>query len=431
MRTNPSSLPLGGKENVAVFDLILNESEETLRQEARAFAKSIDPDLLRRMDKDEVEYPREFVEAAAQANLLGVHFDARWGGRGLTWVHEAMAVAEVGVLGNALGCAFSMPIIVGEAIHTFGTDAQKERYLARNLKGALVSAEALTEPRGGSDFFGTTTTAVKKGDRYILNGQKRFIVGGLGADFFLVYARTDPEADPKRGISAFLVDRSEWVHTEHRYELMGLRGGGTARLVFEDVEVPEENVLGGAAGLNRGALVFGRMMVPERLTSAAGVLGMAEAAIRIAALYADRRKAFGKAIRRFQGVSFKLADSVMKLDAARSLVVASARAADADPDATRTRRLISEAKCFATDRAWEIVNDCMQVLGGIGYTNVYPMERLLRDARLSIIWTGSNEVMRAVIAHEYYSELLGTEHTGRDVEQDTTGHEYEVEKVYE
>jgi len=414
-----------------VFDLILNESEEAIRQEARAFAKSIDPDLLRRMDKDEVEYPREFVEAAARARLLGVHFDERWGGRGLSWVHEAMAVAEAGVLGNALGCAFSMPTIVGEAIHTFGTDVQKERYLAQNLRGSLVSAEALTEPRGGSDFFGTTTTAVRKGDRYILNGQKRFIVGGLGADFFLVYARTDPDADPKHGISAFLVDRTEGVHTEHRYELLGLRGGGTARLVFDDVEVPEENVLGGPAGLNRGALVFGRMMVPERLTSAAGVLGMAEAAIRIAAIYADRRKAFGKPIRRFQGVSFKIADSVMKLDAARSLVVASARAADADPDAARTRRLISEAKCFATDRAWEIVNDCLQVLGGIGYTNVYPMERLLRDARLSIIWTGSNEVMRAVIAHEYYGELLGTEHTGRDVELDTTGHEYEVEKVYE
>jgi hypothetical protein len=414
-----------------MFDLILSGSEEAIRQEARAFAKTIPADLLRRMDRDEVEYPTEFVQQAGEANLLGVHFAKPYGGRGLSWVHEAMAVAEVGVLGSALGCAFSMPTIVGEAIHTFGTEAQKERYLAGNLRGELVSAEALTEPRGGSDFFGTTTTAVKKGDRYLLSGEKRFIVGGLGADFFLVYARTDPDADPKRGISAFLVERSQGLRTEHRYELMGLRGGGTARLVFSDVEVPEENVLGGPQGLNAGALVFARMMVPERLTSAAGVLGMAEAAIRVAAIYSDRRKAFGQKIRAFQGVSFKVADSVMKLDAARALVVTAARAAEADPDAKRTRRLISEAKCFATDRCWEIINDCMQVLGGIGYTNVYPLERLLRDARLPTIWTGSNEVMRAVISHEYYRELLGSEPTGRDVEQDTVGFEYDVEKVYE
>ena len=414
-----------------MFDLILSESEEAVRQEARAFAKTVPADLLRRMDRDEVEYPRDFVKDAGTANLLGLHFSTEYGGRGLSWVHEAMAVLEVGVLGSALACAFSMPTIVGEAIHTFGTPAQKEKYLAGNLRGDLLSAECLTEPRGGSDFFGTTTTAVKQGDHYLLTGQKRFIVGGMGADFFLVYARTDPEADPKRGISAFLVDRSEGVETEHRYELLGLRGGGTARLVFTDVKVPEENVLGGPKGLHRGALVFSRMMVPERLTSAAGVLGMAEAAIRIAALYADRRKAFGQKIRAFQGVSFKIADSQMKLDAARALVVGAARAAEAEPDSYRTRRLISEAKCFSTDRTWEIVNDCLQVLGGIGYTNVYPLERLLRDARLPTIWTGSNEVMRAVIAHEYYRELLGTEHTGRDVEQDTTGFEYDVEKVYE
>jgi len=414
-----------------MFDLLLDETEMGIRAEARTFARSVDSALIRRMDRDEVEYPREFVESAAGAGLLGVRFPTQYNGRGLSWTCAAAAVAEVGVLGSALGCAFSMPTIVGTAIDGFGTPAQKEQYLARTLRGELISAEALTEPRGGSDFFGTTTRAVKKGDRFILNGEKRFIVGGLGADYFLVYARTDPDADPKRGISAFLVDRTEGVTTEHRYELMGLRGGGTARLVFENVEVPQENILGGSQGLNRGALVFSRMMVPERLTSAAGVLGMAEAAIKIAAIYADRRKAFGQRIRRFQGVSFKIADCIMKLDAARALVIAAARSADADVDAPRTRRLISEAKCFSTDRAWEIVNDCMQVLGGIGYTNVYPLERLLRDARLPTIWTGSNEVMRAVISHEYYTELLGASDDGRDITQDTTGFEYEVEKVYE
>ena len=414
-----------------MYDLLLTEQENEVRLKARAFAKTVPADLLRRMDRDEVEYPREFVEAAAKENLLGLHFPKEYGGQGLNWCSDAMAIGEIGVLGIALGCAFSMPVIVGEAINAFGTSEQKEKYLKGILTGNLISAEALTEPRGGSDFFGATTVAQKKGDRYILNGQKRFIVGGMGADFFLVYAKTDLDADPKMSLTAFLVDRSEGVKTEHKFELLGCRGGGTARLHFEDVEVPEENILGGPAGLNMGALVFSRMMIPERLTSASGIIGGSEAAINIATTYSDKRKAFGHKIRDFQGVSFKIADSVMKLDALRALIITAARAADADPDSARTRRLISEAKCFSTDRGWEIVNDCLQVLGGIGYTNVFPLERALRDTRLSTIWTGSNEVMRAVISHEWYKEFLKSEDTGRNTEQDTVGHMYDVEKVYE
>jgi acyl-CoA dehydrogenase len=414
-----------------MFDLILNEKEQEIRSEAREFARNVPADLLRKMDRDEVEYPREFVEAAAKANLLGLHFPVEYGGRGLTWVCDSMAIGEIGVLGIALGCAFSMPNIVGEAINTFGTEQQKQKYLKAILTGEMVSAEALTEPRGGSDFFGATTQAVKKGDHYILNGQKRFIVGGLGADFFLVYAKTDLKADPKKSLTAFLVDRSEGVRTEHKFELLGCRGGGTARLHFVDVEVPEENILGGPEMLHKGSLVFSRMMVPERLTSASGTIGAAEAAIKVAAQYANKRKAFGQKISNFQGVSFKIADCSMKYDALCTMIVMAARAADADPDSARTRRLISEAKCFSTDRTWEIINDCMQVLGGIGYTNVFPMERLLRDMRLATIWTGSNEVMRAVIAHEYIRELLGKDDDGRNIDNDTIGYQYDVEKVYE
>jgi alkylation response protein AidB-like acyl-CoA dehydrogenase len=173
------------------------------------------------------------------------------------------------------------------------------------------------------------------------------------------------------------------------------------------------------------------MMIPERMTSAAGALGLARAALEIAGRYADRRRAFGSKIREFEGVSFQIAASVTALDAARSLVHATARAIDAGDTPGRVRRLVSESKSFATKTAWDVVNAAMQVMGGIGYTNVYPIERLLRDARLMMIWTGTNEIMDLVIQHEYYRELLGTITTARDVELDALNAETVGEKVYE
>jgi acyl-CoA dehydrogenase len=171
-------------------------------------------------------------------------------------------------------------------------------------------------------------------------------------------------------------------------------------------------------------------MIPERMTSAAGTLGGARAALEIAARYSNQRKAFGEKIRRFEGVSFKVADSITLLDAARALVETAARAVDAEDEPGRTRRLVSEAKKFATETAWEVINHAMQIMGGIGYTNVYPIERLLRDARLSMIWTGTNEIMNLLIQHEYYNEL-GMGAPVRDVEADAPDAEIEGEKVYE
>ncbi len=208
----------------------------------------------------------------------------------------------------------------------------------------------------------------------------------------------------------------------------GTRGGGTGRLYFRGARVPVENLIGPENG---AAAVFYQMMIPERMTSAAGSLGMARAALEIAARYSHQRKAFGEKIRRFQAVSFKVADSITQLDAARMLVYGAARAVDAGDDPGRCRRLASEAKRFATDMAWEVVNDAMQILGGIGYTNVYPIERLLRDTRLIMIWTGTNEVMNLIIQHEYYQELLAAQGMVRDVEEDAPEAGQAEEKVYE
>lgn len=416
-----------------MFDVLLNEKEKEYKYRAREFVKTIPSSWLRKMDRDEIHYPTEYVQAIAKENLLGLRFPLEYGGQGTGWVVETVVIEEIGILGAALGCLYVLPSIVGEAICRFGTEKQKKAYLEPILKGNKFCAEALTEPRGGSDFFGAQLLAEKHGDYFILNGQKRFVVGSEGADIFLVYAKTDPTApDPRYSISTFIVEREFGVQVKHVYGLMGSRGGGTGRLLFENVEVPEENLIG---ELNTGGAIFNQMMIPERMTSAAGAIGAAQAGIEVAAKYSTRRKAFGHPIQKFQGVSFKLADSITLLDAARSLVYTTARHIDANNGlgGGNIRRMVSETKKFATDSAWEVINHAMQIMGGIGYTDVYPVEKLLRDIRLMTIWTGTNEIMNSLIQHEYYNELAkrSQEITPRDIEQDAIGAEFEEEKVFE
>ncbi len=409
-----------------MLEPLLTDKQKALREEVRRFVKSVPKQLLQDMDADKVRYPREYVVNLAKKNLLGLRFNPAYGGRGLKWVDEVIALEEIGVLGMSLGCLFSLVSIVGEALDVFGTDEQKRKYLEPLLKGRIFCAEALTEPRGGSDFFGATTTAVQKGDYYILNGQKRFVVGADGADIFLVYART--EGAPGKSISAFIVERDMGVDAKYIYGLLGTRGGGAGRLVFKDTKVPKENLV---LGLNRGADVFNQMMIPERMTSAAGAVGLARAALELATRYSDKRKAFGRKIREFEGVSFRVADSIIKLDAAGMLVYGASAAVDTMGSTGYTRRLVSEAKRFATESAWEIINNAMQVVGGIGYTNVYPIEKMLRDARLSIIWTGTSEIMNLIIQHEYYRETLKLATSVRDVEDDAQEAHAVDEKIYE
>jgi alkylation response protein AidB-like acyl-CoA dehydrogenase len=411
-----------------MLDAVLTEEQKKLRDEVRVFVRDDVPrQLILDMDAERVHYPRQFLEAAARRRLLGLRFPEEYGGRGLGWADEVLALSEVGVLGGSLPCLYSLVSIVGEALHVFGTPEQKERWLRPALEGKLTVAEALTEPRGGSDFFGATTTARRDGDVYVLNGQKRFIVGAEGADYFLVYARTNPDASSREALSAFIVEKGPDVEVQHVYGLLGTRGGGAGRVYFRDVCVPRENLIGREHG---GAEIFYQMMIPERMTSAAGSLGGARSALEIAARYSNQRKAFGQKIRAFEGVSFKVADSITLLDASRGLVDLAARCVDAGDEPGRARRLVSEAKKFATEAGWEIINHAMQIMGGIGYTNVYPIERLLRDARLTMIWTGTSEIMNLIIQHEYYREL-GLPWQGRDVEADAPEADQLEEKVYE
>lgn len=414
-----------------MFDYLLNEDAIKLRDEIRSFVKSIPRQMLLDMDAEKIRFPKEFLSECGKRNFFGCRYPVELGGRGLDWVATSMVMEEVGVLGYIVACVFGVGAeLVCDAIVKHGTKEQKEKYVKPLLKGEIFAAECLTEPRGGSDFFGTTTTAEDKGDHFVLNGQKRFIVGGEGADYFLVYAKTDPNALPHESLTCFIVDNGPGVTSTYLYGLMGCRGGGASRIVLKDVKVPKENVLGRV----NGALdVFLSMMIPERLGTAAMTIGAARPALEIATGYTSRRKAFGKTINRFQGVSFQVAEAAMLMDAARSMIYTTSKAVDCNIDQSRTRRMISETKKFVTESCQKVVHNAMQVMGGIAYTNVYPIERIYRDIRLASIWTGSNEVMSLIIGSEWYGEYkqMRALNATRDSENDAVEAYAEGEKIYE
>lgn len=414
-----------------MFDFLMTPEQLALRDEAREMAKWVPRQYILDMDADRIKFPKEFLQECARRNLLGLRVPKKYGGRGLGWVEDTIVAEEICVPGYIFGCVWGVGAdVVCDAITNFGSEELKEKYVVPLLKGEKFAAECLTEPRGGSDFFGSTTTAVKDGDYYILNGQKRFIVGGEGADFFLVYAKTDPNGPPHKSMTCFVVDRTEGVKTKYLYGLMGCRGGGTARVVFEDVRVHKSQIVG---EVNGAAAVFYPMMIPERLGTAAMTIGAVRPALEIATDYTARRKAFGTQIKNFEGVNFKIAEAVTKLDACRSVIYCTARAIDAGVNPNRARRMVSQAKKFVTENCWDIVNLCMQVMGGIGYTDVYPIEKIMRDLRLSMIWVGTNEIMSLITQHEWYREREKErqENKTRNAEFDCANAYAEEEKVYE
>lgn len=401
-----------------MFDYLLSPEALALRGEVREFVKSVPRQLLLDMDNEKVRFPKEFLQEAGRRNLLGCRYPREWGGRGLDWVTSSMVMEEVGVLGYIMACTFGVGAeLVCDALILHGTDFLKERYVKPLLAGEIFAAECLTEPRGGSDFFGTNTTATDMGDHFLVNGQKRFIVGGEGADYFLVYARTDATAKPHQALTCLIVDRGPGVKVEYLYGLMGCRGGGAARIVFDNVRVPKENIVG---TLNGAFAVFNTMMIPERLGTAAMTIGAARPALEVATTYTTKRRAFGQPINRYQGVSFQVAEAATLMDACRSMIYTTSRAVDAKIDPARIRRMVSESKKFVTEACQKVAEKSMQVMGGIGYTNIYPVEKIVRDLRLASIWTGTNEVMSLIIASEWYEEHMAFRSQGltRDCETD-------------
>jgi alkylation response protein AidB-like acyl-CoA dehydrogenase len=285
-------------------------------------------------------------------------------------------------------------------ISRFGTDEQKRKYLTPIIRGEMIGAIGITEPDVGSDTAGMKTRAIREGDEYVINGEKRFITNGADADIITLFAISNPEVPAKRGASAFIFPTdTEGFKVEKVYNLLGMHGMRIAHLKFENCRIPAENLLG-KEGMGFNILMD--ELDTERISIAAEMIGIARAAFEIAVKYSTERVQFNRPINWFEGISFKIADMATLLDAAELLTLRAARMVNRGENASKESAM---AKVFAVDHAFEICNQALQVLGGIGYTTEYPVERYLRDVRIGMIGGGTSEIMRFLIQREVYREF--------------------------
>ena len=372
------------------FELTTEQRE--MRELVRKFAKEeIAP---RAADIDETDtFPRDIVRKMGQLGLMGLPIPEEYGGVGADFLSYMLAIEEISYASAALGVILAVHTSVGSfPILYFGTEAQKRHYLPKLTSGEYIGAFALTEPGAGSDAGGIRTKAVRDGDDYVLNGGKIFITNGGEADVYCVFAVTDPKRG-NRGVTAFLVNRdTPGFHIGKKERKMGLNGSATAELLFDDARVPVENRLGQE---NEGFVIAMRLLNGGRIGIAAQALGISRAAFDAANSYVRQRKQFGQEVFQFQGVQFMLADMATKIEAARWLVYHAAQLKEEDRDCAREA---SMAKVFATDTAMQVTTDAVQLFGGYGYVKEYPVERYMRDAKVTQIYEGTNQIQRIVIA---------------------------------
>ncbi len=370
----------------------LSEETKMFQMSIREFAKNVvEP---RAMEIDESgEFPWDMVEKLRENDILGLPFEEKYGGQDADLLTLCIATEELAkVCVNTsliLGCQElgSTPIKLG------ANDEQKMKYLPPLASGEKLAAFGLTEPEAGSDAASMKSRAVKKGDKYILNGQKCFITNGGTASTFSIFAMTDPEKGV-RGISAFIVEKDFPGFSVGKHEnKLGIRGSSTTELIFEDCEVPAENLL-----WEEGKGFTLAMMTLDRTRSSIGAqgLGVAAGALEYTIAYMKERVQFGRPIAALQGLQFMVADLAMSVEAARSLVYRAATAVENEEPGFSA--LSAMAKCFATDTAMKVTTDCVQLMGGYGYMKEYPMERMMRDAKITQIYEGTNQIQRVVIS---------------------------------
>ena len=378
-----------------MFDYLLTKEQIRLRDEARDFVKWVPRDMVLDMDADKIKFPKEFLREAGRRNLFGCRYPKEWGGRGMDWVTTGAMLEEIGTLGYEFACVFGVGAeLVCDAIILHGTDHLKEKYVRPLLRGEIFAAECLTEPRGGSDFFGATTKAEDRGDHYLLNGTKNWITNGGTSNVHLVMAQTHPELGPK-GINALIVETS-WpgVTIGAKEDKLGIRSSDTHTIMYTDVKVPKENRIGDDGF---GFTFAMKTLAGGRIGIASQALGIAGGAYELAVAYSKERAAFGKPISQHQAIAFKLADMATKVEAAKLLVYKSALMKDQHLDYGMAS---SMAKVFASEAAMSISVEAVQVHGGYGYVKEYHVERLMRDAKITQIYEGTSEVQRIVISRE-------------------------------
>ena len=375
------------------MDFHLTREQEMVRKMYREFAENEVKPLAEELDEEE-RFPMETVEKMGKLGMMGIYFPKKYGGAGGDVLSYAMCVEELSKVCGTTGVIVSAHTSLCCApIYEHGTEEQKMKYLPDLLAGRKIGAFGLTEPGAGSDASRQQTTAVLEGDHYVLNGSKCFITNASEADVFIVLAMTDPKAG-NHGISAFIVERGFPGFSVGKHEKkMGIRGSATCDLIFTDCIVPKENLLGKEG---KGFKVAMQTLDGGRVGVAAIALGLAEGAIAEAVKYTKERVQFNKRLSQFQNTQFQLADMQTKTDAAQMLVYRAAAAKDAhDPD---LGLYSSMAKLFASENASDVTRRVVQLFGGYGYTREYPVERMMRDAKITEIYEGTSEVQRMVIS---------------------------------
>ena len=373
------------------------QAHEELRAKIRAFAEEEVKPIAFSLDQAN-EFPAEAVKKLGEMGLMGIPYPKEYGGAGLDAISYAIAVEELSRVDGGTGVILSAHVSLGSwPIFAFGTEEQKQKYLVPLAKGEKLGAFGLTEPNAGSDAGGTETTAVDKGDHYLLNGGKIFITNAPKADTYVVFAVTTPDIGT-RGISAFIVEKG-WKGFEFgdHYDKMGIRSSSTAELIFNDVKVPKENLLGKEG---EGFKIAMATLDGGRIGIAAQALGIAQGAYESALEYSKERVQFGKPIAAQQSLAFKLADMATKLRCARFLIYSAAELKEHHAPYGMESAM---AKMYASDIALEVTNDAMQIHGGSGFMKGMEVERAYRDAKITTIYEGTNEIQRVVIA----SHILG------------------------
>lgn len=381
------------------FNFDLGETADAIRDTVWSFASNEIAPRADEIDKTNT-FPRDLWPKIGALGLHGITVEEEYGGAGLGYLEHCVAMEEISRASAAVGLSYGAHSnLCVNQLRRNGNDAQKRKYLPKLISGENVGALAMSEPGAGSDVVSMRTRADKKGDRYVINGSKMWITNGPVAETLVVYAKTDPDKGP-RGISAFIIEKGmKGFSTAQKLDKLGMRGSDTCELVFQDCEVPEDNVLG---KVGNGVNVLMSGLDYERAVLAAGPLGIMQACMDVVMPYVHERKQFGQPIGTFQLVQGKVADMYVTMNAARAYVYAVAKACDRGET---TREDAAGAILYAAERATQCALDAIQLLGGNGYINDYATGRLLRDAKLYEIGAGTSEIRRMLIGRELFEKL--------------------------
>ena len=380
-----------------MFNFNLGETADMLRDAVNSFASAELAPIAAQIDREDA-FPRELWTKMGDMGLLGITVSEEFGGSDMGYLEHVVAVEELSRASASVALSYGAHSnLCVNQINRNGNQAQKEKYLPKLISGEHVGSLAMSEPGAGSDVVSMKLRAEKKGDRYILNGSKMWITNAPDADILLVYAKTDPNAGPK-GITTFLIEKDfKGFSVAQKLDKLGMRGSTTGELVFEDCEVPEENVVG---TINKGVHVLMSGLDYERTVLSGGPLGIMQACMDVVLPYIHEREQFGKPIGTFQLMQGKIADMYVNMNACRAYVYQVAQACDRGET---TRQDAAGAILIAAEKATQMALDAIQILGGNGYINEYPTGRLLRDAKLYEIGAGTSEIRRMLIGRELFN----------------------------